>query len=200
MTKKRRQWILFIVLAVVLAVVAWRQLGPLIAGTPAESSVRGGHPGTRTTRESDLLGQELPVVEELRLADLEQASGQYSPGRDPFQFGQTAQPPQSKTARDAAAARRRELRDSQAKKPSPQAVRPTASAPQLPTVDVVFLGSFGPETRRLAVFSDGADIYNVLEGEILKEQFVVVRIGFESADVGFVGFPDAPAKRLEIGG
>ena len=64
----------------------------------------------------------------------------------------------------------------------------------------MFLGSFGPQTRRLAVFSDGAEIYNVLEGEVLKEQFVVVRIGFESADVGFVGFPDAPAKRLEIGG
>jgi len=199
-TKKSRQWILFSVLVVVLGVAAWRQLGPLIAGTPAGVAARGSGTGARTTRQSDLLDQELPVVEELRLADLEQATGQYSPGRDPFRFGQAVTPRESTTPRNAAAARRRAQREAQAKKPPPQAVRPTPSAPQPPPVDVVFLGSFGPQTRRLAVFSDGAEIYNVLEGEILKERFVVVRIGFESADVGFVGFPEAPAKRLEIGG
>ena len=53
---------------------------------------------------------------------------------------------------------------------------------------------------RLAVFSDGQEIFNVPEGDVLKEKFVVVKIGLESADLGFVGFPDTPAKRLEIGG
>jgi hypothetical protein len=64
----------------------------------------------------------------------------------------------------------------------------------------VYLGSFGSEEKRLAVFTDGSEIFNVPEGETLKDKFVVVKIGMESADVGFVGFPDTPAKRLEIGG
>jgi hypothetical protein len=199
-TNKSRQWILFVVLVLILGVVVWRQLGPLITGTPTGVSATGSGTGARSSRENDLLGKKLPVVEELRLADLEQATGQYSPGRDPFRFGQVLSPQQTTTARNAAVARRRAMREAQAKQPPPQDVRPTPPVPQPPPVDVVFLGSFGPQTRRLAVFSDGAEIYNVLEGEILKEQFVVVRIGFESADVGFVGFPDAPAKRLEIGG
>jgi len=65
---------------------------------------------------------------------------------------------------------------------------------------VVYLGSFSSGRMRLAVFTDGAEIFNVPEGETLKEKFVVVKIGIESADLGFVGFPDAPAQRLEIGG
>ena len=55
-------------------------------------------------------------------------------------------------------------------------------------------------TRRLAVFSDGSEIFNVLEGDVLKEHFIVERIGYESVDVTFLGFPDVPARRLEIGG
>ena len=65
---------------------------------------------------------------------------------------------------------------------------------------MVFLGSFGSGRMRLAVFTDGSEIFNVPEGDVLKDKFVVVKIGMESADLGFVGFPDAPAKRLEIGG
>jgi hypothetical protein len=67
-------------------------------------------------------------------------------------------------------------------------------------VDVVFLGSFGPDGRRIAVFSDGTDIYNVLQGGILKRVFRVDKIGFESADLGFVDFPDEPSQRLAAGG
>ena len=50
------------------------------------------------------------------------------------------------------------------------------------------------------MFSDGREIYNVREGQVLKDKFLLVRIGFESADLGFVGFPGAPTQRLEIGG
>ncbi len=76
--------------------------------------------------------------------------------------------------------------------------RPARPTP--PPVDVVFLGSFGHEELRLAVFTDGNEIFNVSEGSVLKDKFLVVKIGFESADLGFVGFPDAPTQRLEIGG
>ena len=39
----------------------------------------------------------------------------------------------------------------------------------------------------------------MLEQGVLNEKFIVDRIGFESVDLGFVGFPDAKAKTLEIG-
>ncbi len=52
------------------------------------------------------------------------------------------------------------------------------------------------------MFSDaGRDkIYNALAGDVLEGKFIVDHIGYESVDVKFVGFPDAPAKRLAIGG
>jgi hypothetical protein len=50
------------------------------------------------------------------------------------------------------------------------------------------------------VFSDQQEIYNAHEGDVIKGRFVVVKIGYESADIGFVGFPDEPAQRLAVGG
>ncbi|MBZ0089277.1 MAG: hypothetical protein K8H90_02750, partial [Thermoanaerobaculia bacterium] len=74
--------------------------------------------------------------------------------------------------------------------------------PRPPEVTLVYLGSFGPNQRRVAVFADaGRDkIYNALAGDVLEGKFIVDRIGYESVDVKFVGFPEAPAKRLAIGG
>nr|MBP9824920.1 hypothetical protein [Thermoanaerobaculia bacterium] len=74
--------------------------------------------------------------------------------------------------------------------------------PRPPPVTLVYLGSFGTEARRIAVFADdkGENLYNVRVGEIVEGKFIVDRIGYESVDLKFVGFPDEPAKRLPIGG
>ena len=50
------------------------------------------------------------------------------------------------------------------------------------------------------MFSDGSAIYNALAGDLVKDRFQVQRIGYESVDLLFVGFPDEPAVRLAIGG
>ena len=134
---------------------------------------------------------------ELRVADLEREPGDYAPGRDPFRFG--APPPPSacrKPAPPLDALRRAE--EALAAQEQPEEATPPKPVP--PPVDVVYLGSFGSEKQRLAVFSNGKAIFNVLEGGVLNEKFIVVRIGFESVDVGFVGFPDAPPERLAVGG
>ena len=54
----------------------------------------------------------------------------------------------------------------------------------------------------MAVFADeaGENLYNARAGDVLEGKFIVDRIGYESVDLKFVGFPDAPAKRLPIGG
>ena len=67
-------------------------------------------------------------------------------------------------------------------------------------MNFTYLGSFGPSDRRIAVFVKDDEIINALTGDVLLENFIVDKIGFESADITFVGFPDSPGTRLEAGG
>jgi hypothetical protein len=69
-------------------------------------------------------------------------------------------------------------------------------------VNLRYLGSFGPERARIAVFvgPGGGEVLNAREGDVLEGKFIVERIGYESVDLKFVGFPDAPARRLAAGG
>ena len=77
---------------------------------------------------------------------------------------------------------------------------PAPPKPRPPAVEFVFLGSFGVPGSEIAVFTDGKEILNAFAGDVLRREFVVRSIGYESADIGFVNFPDEPAKRLAIGG
>ena len=56
---------------------------------------------------------------------------------------------------------------------------------------MVYLGSFGTEKRRIAVFADesGENLYNVRVGEIVEGKFIVDRIGYESVDLKFGRLP-----------
>jgi hypothetical protein len=76
---------------------------------------------------------------------------------------------------------------------------PPPPPPQPPPFTLKFLGTFGPPQARIAVFSDEKSIYNVREGGVLQGKFLVARIGLESADIQFVGFPDVPPQRLAPG-
>lgn len=82
----------------------------------------------------------------------------------------------------------------------PPVARPVDTGPPLPAVDLVYLGNFGPNTGPIAVFSDRDSIYNARVGDVIKEKFKLVQVGYESADLAYVDFPEAPAKRLEVGG
>ena len=200
MGKEQRQRVLLGALLVLLLVVVWQQLGPRFGGG-------SGSAGSRSRAQTVAAGGGgsdfgASEVVELRLEDLEKVSGQYSPGRDPFRFGQPSaeveapEAPDEDAAREAAALAqlRRALEAQRAQQAS------SADIPVLPDLDVKFLGSFGSRQRRLAVFSDGVEIFNVLEGGVLKDHFVIRQIGFESVDVGFVDYPDQPAIRLAAGG
>ena len=136
-----------------------------------------------------------PRLTELRLADLELKAAEYHPGRDPFRFQvKPPPPPPPPVAAQTAPA--------QVQPQPPPTLQPADKrppAPQPPTVDVVYLGSFGPERGKIAVFGDGSDIYNVRKGDILKEHFVVESINYESADLKYVNFPQLPATRLAAG-
>lgn len=134
-----------------------------------------------------------PRLTPLRLADLDLKPGEYHPGRDPFRFAAKAPPP-STTPPPAKPVPRKPKPKPRAK---PASNRP--AAPKPPPIDVKYLGSFGPERGKIAVFGDGTDIYNVRKGDILKEHFLLESINYESADLKYVNFPKLPATRLAAG-
>jgi len=175
-------------------------LGALIAAFVVLLGTRllgGGGAGSgprRPTAAGAPVGSAGPVeIAELRLDALDHKPASYKPGRDPFRFAPRRQP--KAVAKPEPAAPR------PAAKPRPAAPRPRRPpAPKPPAIEFVYLGSFGVPGREIAVFSDGKEILNAFAGDVLQQEFVVRSIGYESADVGFVNFPDVPAERLAVGG
>ncbi len=139
-------------------------------------------------------------VAELRLGDLVVRPRDLSVGRDPFRYGPTPPPPPppGPTAEDL----ERMRREAEEARRRAEAAARAAAIPRPPDVTLVYLGSFGPSARKVAVFTGtgGEKLYNALVGDVLEDKFIVDRIGLESVDLKFVGFPDEPAKRLAIGG
>jgi hypothetical protein len=197
LSKKQKQQALLAVLALILVIAAGRRLGSLFS-VDSFSGSGGRSSGGRTTglAEQDWRTT-LPEVEELHSSALVMGTEALSEGRDPFQAGRPEPPPRPKPTESDLRQRIEEARQRRTTEVTAP-VRPPAPRP--PAIDVVYLGNFGNGRRRLAVFTDGSEIFNVPEGDILKDKFVLVKIGMESADLGFVGFPEAPAQRLEIGG
>ncbi|MEM7483128.1 MAG: hypothetical protein AAF481_18335 [Acidobacteriota bacterium] len=123
----------------------------------------------------------------LDLALLNRAGRDYSAGRDPFSFYDP--PPEPPPPR---------VETPQPVRPTPTPV-PVDTGPRPPAITYEFLGSFGPEERKIAVLADGDEIFNAQVGEVLEDQFVIDAIGLESVDIKYIEFPDLPPKRLAAG-
>jgi hypothetical protein len=184
-TKELRQRALLALLALVAVVFLW---GKVTDRSPAQDRASVSPEGRSESVDAEF------EVERLRLADLDLEPGEFEIGRDPFRF---AAPPPAPPPKPAA----RQNQPPKRARANPQAQPNRGAAnPQPPPVDVEYLGRFGPVDGPIAVFSDGREIFNVQQGGVLKEHFLVDKIGYESADLLFVGFPDVPAKRLAVGG
>lgn len=192
MSSRNRQLILLVVLIAGFAWVIGRQLVPAWSGGGSASSPSRAAAG----RQSNEAGGPIEIAE-LRLAALEHKPAAYQPGRDPFRFVVKPPAPKPPPPRPDAAAQRA----ARAKQNSQRPERPSRPPrPKPPAIEFVYLGSFGVPGHEIAVFSDGKEILNAFSGDVLQKEFVVRGIGYESADIGFVNFPEAPAKRLAVGG
>jgi hypothetical protein len=183
----------------------WSLLAPptLPAVRPAAAASARGAGGARSSfgKGSRQAVVALPEeIVELRVADLESVPKALAVGRDPFRFGPVPPPPPPPPPTRAELAQR--AAEAEARRLAAEEAARQALIPRPPPVTVVYLGSFGPAKRRIAVFADarGENLYNVRVGEVVEGKFIVDRIGYESVDLKFVGFPDEPAKRLPIGG
>jgi hypothetical protein len=192
----RRQAILFGSLAVVLlfAVVKWsarERSAPVEASIPAPAAERRAPPSSfarnRKPRARPVVPEEIPP---LTARDLEPhlRGGAVDAGRDLFDFREpTPTPPPVPT-------------------PVPT-IPPTFGPPGPPTPtpppappNIVFqlIGIFGPKERPIAVLRSGDQITNARKGDVVFVQFKIQNVGYESIDVGFVGFPPGETRRLPI--
>ncbi len=182
----QRQKYLLGVLVVIAAIYGYRQLGGLFGG-----SGDGFLGGTRSVDFGRVLETK---VEPLAMARLEGRADEFEIGRDPWQYGRplvVAPPP-----------RRDPVAPVRVTRPTPVAPRETAPLtppkPTPPPLDVEFLGSFGSEQRKIAVFQKEESLINALVGDVVNEKFRVHSIGLESVDLTFEGFPDTPPARLAL--
>ena len=191
----KRAWILLALLAAA-GVLAFT-LGGDDDDAPAVATSPQGRAGGRSPAAGRAGGAaESGDILALKSLDAGEVEGEYEPGRDPFRFYEPPPPPPPPPRPQPPPPRPQPV----APQPPPGPVVPPK--PQPPPIDVQYLGSFGPEAAPIAVFTDpdGEQIWNVRIGEVIEGKFRVVRIGYESVDLGYVGFPDEPPTRLPVGG
>ena len=178
--------LLLVALAVVALIAGWRYLPSF-----------GGGPGFTRTASADLRSAAIEVVE-LAAHTLNQAPPEGRTTRDPWSFGSRPAPVTSAPVPEPETLPEPETTRLNVPKEKPTPPPPKPIGPRPPPVDVVYLGSFGRNDNPIAVFKDNDAVYNALVGDLVKQKFEVQRIGYESVDLLFVGFPDEPAVRLAI--
>jgi hypothetical protein len=75
---------------------------------------------------------------------------------------------------------------------------PPPPVPQPPQFDFKYVGTFGPERAKLAAFTRNGEIVNAREGDTIDGKFILRRIGIESVEIGYVGFPSDRTDRIPI--
>jgi hypothetical protein len=198
--EQTRQKVLLGLLALLLVVLGWVYVPGLLSG---DGGAGGG--GRRDARSGPTAADRV-AVEHLELGRLSAEPRDYDPGRNPFTY-YTPPPPPPPGPTPEELERRAELERQRAEA---ERLRRAAEAeaeanapppkPTPPAFQLTYLGSFGPEGRKIAVFTDGEEIYNAVVGDVLSGSFAVSEIGFESVTITYVDFPDEPARRVGIGG
>lgn len=211
-----RQRVLILVLIALALIAAWRYfLAPMlgIGGDDAPAPAAAARPATDGEGDPLARGRSNASeqhhgarpgdrVEVLRMADLDRVPAESPGGRDPWRFVDPPPPkpvpPKGPSAEELARleAARRAAEERQRAAAAAAAIE--AAKPKPAEFTLQYLGRFGPVDKKLAVFTNGKDIYNVEEGGMIDNKFIVAHIGLESVDIRFVGFPDWPTKRVGV--
>lgn len=203
----RRQAILLAALAFLLlmAVVRWRpgggdapapgsgaalaRPGRSDAGGVADEAAPAATRGRRLAAK-EVSPDEVPI---LSVKDFAPAPvhGPADPGRDLFDLREpTLRPPPTPTPAPPGPGDPRFI--------GPLPPPPPAPTPKPPEIAFKFIGTFGSKEHPIAVVQQGDEILNVRAGDTLFGKFVLRKVGYESIDVGFVGFPPSETRRLGI--
>lgn len=185
--KERRQKQMLAVLLVVFAIViAWRSIGTL----EGRGALFGG--GGPSIDLEPALGTR---VAELDLDRLERGVAEYRTGRNPWRFEEPPPPPRPPIENRPVVVVPPPVVETPVETAPPEPLKP-----EPPQIDFQLRGIMGPQRLRIAVFDDGATVYNAVEGAVVKDKFRIEKIQIESVLVGYVDFPDEPPARLPIQG
>jgi hypothetical protein len=209
-----RQRYLLYALGFVALIALWHYVGPMMGfgGNDGAPSPAAQRPSVDSEGDSTAPSRRVAAthkgakpgdrVEVLRMADLDRTPGASPAGRDPWRYVDPPPPPlpapHVPTAAELEAQRRAA---EEARRRAEEAARLAAieaAKPHPPEFNLQYLGRFGPPDKQIAVFTNGKQIFNKQEGEVIDNKFVVAHIGYESVDISFVGFPTVPNKRVGV--
>jgi hypothetical protein len=165
-SSSRRQVVLLGILVAVLLVIVWWNL--VVPAAPVAAPIAAGSgraPAANVPGRPSASGR----VEVLRLASITAQKPQPEGGeRDPFHFGERPAPPTEHRAGAAAPSR-------------PQ--MPTGPPPP-PPITLKFIGLVDTaDQRKIAVLSDGQNVFYGREGEVVEGRYRIKRIGAESIEM-----------------
>jgi hypothetical protein len=75
---------------------------------------------------------------------------------------------------------------------------PPPPPPTPPAVPFQFTGTLGPAKSPVAVLLEGDRLVLARQGETVDGKFIIRKVGYESIDVGFVGFPESNRQRIPV--
>ncbi|HKA35715.1 MAG TPA: hypothetical protein VKH43_02795 [Thermoanaerobaculia bacterium] len=70
--------------------------------------------------------------------------------------------------------------------------------PVPPAISFKFIGTFGPKDQPIAVLLQGDQLLNARAGDVVFGRFILRNIGYESVDIGYIGYPPAVIQKLGI--
>jgi hypothetical protein len=177
-------------------------------------------PASRPSRAATKVATTTPGVEPVRLDLLEADSGSYKSDRNLFAYREPPPPPPPPPPPAPVAPPDRDgdgipdFRDNCPDVYNPDQrdidgdgigtacdeneVPPPPPPPTPPQFDWKFIGVFGRPQNQIAVFTRDREILNVRAGEVIEGKFILRRIGIESAEIGFTGFPPDVTRRIPL--
>jgi hypothetical protein len=172
--KRQRELALGAILLVVLAIAAWtmRAAGrPTAGNAPAAASVPANAQNAGKTSGGAV---NLEALEGARPEPEEET-------RNPFRFKTGSAPPRSTMPPPA----QQQPSAQQAPLVAPGPPQP----PPLPRIALKYIGEVGDPAKpgaKIAVLSDGRNVYHGREGDIVEGRYRIVRIGVESVDLAYL--------------
>jgi hypothetical protein len=202
----RRQMYLLAALAVllILAVVKWggsrgsdAPARPAVSVSPGAGGADGDQPSPRVrpraSAEKKIAPEEVPIVTKDMLNPVKARPGTESVRNIFDRRAPTIPPPPTPTPPPP---------------PPPAPGEPSfigplpppgpTPTPVPPEINFKFIGTFGPKDQPIAVLLQTDQLLNARSGDVVYDRFILKSIGYESVEIGFVGYPPSVTKRLGI--